>query len=158
MTQKPTRINMFKNRLHNQYGPAVEYADGFKLYSMNGVRFSTELAEKFILPKDLDAKKVLSIKNVEQRAEVIKKFGIGKLFYQLKPQKLDSQNNYELYSISLYQGVPRIYLKMDNPSIEEVHIEAVDPECRTVEQALQWRNFGTIEIPKAGFTQPLILT
>jgi hypothetical protein len=32
------------------------------------------------------------------------------------------------------------YLKMVNPSIGTFHVEGVDPQCATVEQALNWRN------------------
>jgi hypothetical protein len=52
----------------------------------------------------------------------------------------------------------RVYLKMPNPSIEEIHIEAVPPDVESVEQALAFRNFGTYDIEKGKFIPPTQLT
>lgn len=159
VTPKPAKICMVNNRLHNANGPALEWVDGYKLYALNGVRFSGEMSKFISTPiAELDYKAVLNIKNVEQRAEVIKRVGIDKLFTYLAPTLIDSGRGYQLYEIKVYEDSPRIYLKMDNPSVPEVHIEAVHPDCKTVDQALNWRNLGTVELPKTGFIAPLILT
>lgn len=157
ISQHPVSIKMTNQRLHNPTGPAMEYTDGFKLYAINGVRFDVDIAEKFIeTPVDKIAyDDVLGIKNAEQRSEIIKKIGINKLFNHLKPKKLHTADGYELYSVSVVQGVDRIYLKMQNPSIDEVHVEAVHPDCKTVQQALYWRNFGDLNDK---FVKPRILT
>lgn len=149
---------MKNGRLHKDLGPAVLFSDGFNVHSLNGVRFEGDMIEFIRKPASgLDPKKILNIRNTEQRAEVIKKFGIDKLFWELKPKKLHAENGYELYSVPVYEDMPRIYLKMQNPSVDEVHIEAVPPDVRTVAQALQWRNFGTIQLPKGGFVPPVVL-
>lgn len=159
VTPKPAKINMVNGRLHNANGPALEFLDGYRLYALNGVRFSGEMAKFVSTPiNELDHKEVLNIKNVEQRAEVIKRVGIDKLFSALGPKLIDSSRGYDLFEIKVYEDSPRIYIKMDNPSVPEVHIEAVHPDCRTVEQALNWRNLGSVELPKEGFLAPLILT
>lgn len=156
----PDTLHMINGRLHNTNGPAMVWGDDLKIYSLNGVNFSTALAEKFIIKSNVDIRPedILGIKNVEQRAEVIKKYGINQLFHHLKPVLLDTQGTYELYSVPVYADAPRIYLKMNNPSIKEIHIEAVAPECRTVEQALNWRNFGIFDVSKGTFIAPMILT
>ena len=156
LTEKPTEIHMKNGRLHNENGPAVLYEDGFACYALNGVRFQDDMTKFITTPADqLDAAEVLNIRNSEQRAESIKKLGINKLFWKLKPTRLDAADEYELFQIKLYEDVPRIYLKMANPSVEETHIEAVHPDCRTVAQALSWRNFGSAT---DSFIKPLILT
>lgn len=153
-----------ENRLHNENGPAVVYGDGFKLYFSHGVSFNGNDMERFIdTPADqLNPEEILKIGNVEQRAEMIKKYGIGKLFDKLKPTKLDSKtvedgsgvkHPYSLYRVKIGEN-DRIYLRMENPSIEETHIEAVHPDCKTVTDALSWRNMGTIQ----AFTPPVALT
>ena len=157
ITEKPTVLTINSTGvLHTTTGPAIKYSDGYELYALNGVRI-TELAHLMLAganPKD-----ILNVKNTEQRAELIKHYGIDKLFYELKPTLLDKANGYELYSISVYEGIPRIYLKMDNPSVpDEVHIEAVHPDCKAVDQALNWRNIGNVELPDGGFVPPVILT
>jgi hypothetical protein len=42
--------------------------------------------------------------------------------------------------LNLGDGRNRPYLKMINPSIGTYHIEGVHPECKTVKEALIWRN------------------
>ena len=37
-------------------------------------------------------------------------------------------------------GRIRPYLKMINPSTNDIHFEGVHPQCNTVESALAWRN------------------
>jgi hypothetical protein len=156
VSEMPKTLYMQHGRMHRDLEQAISYSDGFGIYALNGVRFTEDMIKFVITPaKDLNPEEILNIKNVEQRAEIIKKFGIAKLFKELKPKKLDSQESYELYEIDLKAYRPRIYLKMQNPSIDEVHIEAVAPECKTVEQALNWRNFGEINDK---FTKPLVLT
>lgn len=53
---------------------------------------------------------------------------------------VDQDGDYELLWLGLEDGRTRPYLKMKNPSIGVYHIEGVHPTCRTVRQALNWRN------------------
>ena len=151
---KPSEIHMENKRLHREGGPAISY-DGFYTWALNGVRVEPWMAET---PVDqLDTKKVLNIKNVEQRAEVIKRIGVTKLFSQLPKTFLDNMDDYELGSLNFSEGIypERIYLKMKNPSVDEIHIESVHQDCKTVKEALSWRNFGSIEVP---YIAPKVLT
>jgi len=158
ISEKPTECHLSSTgRLHNGSGAALKYGDGYSIYSLNGVNMYG--LERFIDETDkIKPKEVLDIVNVEQRAELIKLIGIENLFNELKPELMDSQNDYELYKIPLYEDSPRIYLKMKNPSVDEIHLEAVHPECTSVSQALHWRNFGDTNLPTTGFEQPIILT
>lgn len=160
VTQKPTELHFnAEKRLHNTKGPAIAYADGYSLYALNGVKMDG--CEALMKP-GTRGKDILDVKNVEQRAELIKLHGIQNLFNDLNPELLDSARGYELYKITIYKDdsrvQPRIYLKMNNPSVDEVHVEAVHPDCATVDQALSWRNFGTYDIGKGAFVAPLVLT
>lgn len=156
VTPKPAELHMnSRNRLHRVGAPAVTYLDGYSLDALNGVRLT---GLEHLNRPDANPKDIIAVKNVEQRGELIKAFGVAKLLDHLKVSVLDSQGDYSLLSVPIFDDgrtAPRIYLKMNNPSVEEVHIEAVDPACRTVGEALSWRNFGTAEIP---FVPPVILT
>lgn len=152
VTERPVKYSSKNNVLHCEDGPAIEYSDGYAVYVLNGVRMS---GVEHLMSKDANPKDILNVKNAEQRAELIKLFGIDKLFYELNPQKLDTYEGYELYSVMVYEGIPRIYLKMNNPSVDEVHIEAVHPDCTTVKQALAWRNTGTVT---DDYISPMVLT
>lgn len=42
------------------------------------------------------------------------------------------------------------YLEMVNPSVGTIHLEGINPKCKTIDEALTWRN-GTDK-------RPLVLT
>lgn len=157
VTAQPAEVHMQFNKLHRSGGPAITYTDStLEVYALNGISFSGDMVRYVRDPvESLNPMDVLSIRNVEQRAEIIKRIGITKMFIQLRPELLDTSDGYDLYRIDLEAYTPRIYLKMQNPSVDEIHIEGVHPDCKTVSQALNWRNFGTVSGP---FTKPLILT
>lgn len=159
ITRKPTEIHVRDNRLHNPDGAAILYRDGFAVYAINGVRFTGDEI-KYVTSKasEIDPQKVLGIRNVEQRSEIIRKIGINRMFTALSPKLLDrkTEHNYELYAVTVRaEAGVRKYLKMQNPSVDEIHLEAVHPDCSTVEEALVWRNTGKLGIR---FDAPLALT
>ena len=147
-SEKPTNINMHKNVLHNETGPSIKYADGFEVYSLNGVRVPKELV--MTKPENLNCKKWLKENNVEIRREFVRKVGIERVCSQLKAKCVDKKGKYELLILDIGDGRKRPYLKMLNPSIGTYHIEGVEPQIKTVEDAIVWRN-GTKE-------EPVILT
>jgi hypothetical protein len=153
---QPTKLSLINGRLHNSNAPVISYA-GFDIYALNGVVFNDEMIRFITTPVDkLSPQDILAIKNVEQRAEVIKRVGIQKLFAHLDTKKLDHQNDYELHQIIINENwKPRKYLLMKNPSVDEIHLEAVHPDCNTVESALNFRNFGSTT---GVFIQPIKLT
>ena len=59
----------------------------------------------------------------------------------------DQEVEYELLSIDLGEPQKRIYLQMVNPSLLIPIIEGVSPDCKTVEDALNFRN-GTKKLPE----------
>lgn len=152
VSERPVAIHMKKDRLHSAEGPALEYGDGFAVWALNGVRMNG--VEHLMLP-NADPKAILNVKNAEQRAELIKLYGIEKLFWELNPKLLDKEDGYELYTVPVYEAIPRVYLKMQNPSVDEIHIEPVDPKCYTVKEALAWRNTGKVDVP---YVKPIVLT
>lgn len=60
------KISWQNNRLSSTTGASVEYADGYKLHSINGVVFTEELWKKVTNPK-VHPKDIFAIKNQEQR-------------------------------------------------------------------------------------------
>jgi hypothetical protein len=124
--------------LHNEKGPVVKYSDGFSLYSLNGVLVPESLVET---PADkLEAKLILKEKNAEIRREIVRKIGIERVCLDLGAKITDKMDDYELLLLDLQDGRHRPYLKMINPSIGTFHIEGVHPDCKTVKEALAWRN------------------
>jgi len=146
LVDKPEYIKMEKGQLHCSTGPSIKYKDGFCIYSLNGVRVSKELVETPL--EKLDPKLVMTEKNAEVRREIVRKIGIERFIQKCGAKSLDKSKDgmYELLGIDIGDGRIRPYLKMRNPSIATWHVEGVHPNCKTVADALKFRN-GTTEVP-----------
>ena len=124
--------------LHGDGVPAVSWESGERLHFLNGVRVSGELA---LTPaRELSARLVLTTRNAEIRREVVRKIGLERVVTELGAVRVDSVGDYELLLLDLGDRRRRPFLKMRNPSVGVFHIEGVHPDCRTVREALAWRN------------------
>jgi hypothetical protein len=129
-----------RNRLHCNNGPAMEYPDGWSIYALNGVVMKSVYV---MTPAErLDPVDILKESNVDIRRELLRKLGIPRMISYGK--EIDRQGNYRLIDMSaIFRGswidyAP--YLLMQSPSVDGAqHMEGVSPECRTVEQAINWR-------------------
>ena len=140
VSKKPVEVHFVDGNYHNENGMAVRYEDGFGIYMLNGVNVPEWLVMTPV--EEMEATKFAEIKNVEVRREFIRKIGIEHLVDELDCELLDKQDDYELVLIDLGGDTGKWpYLKMKNPSLENTwHIEAVGEECKTVEDALKFRN------------------
>ena len=127
-----------EGQLHCETGPAVKFADGWGVWALNGVRLTQEIVET--PASELDPKLVTTTENAEWRREIVRKIGIERICEALNAKSVDKDGEYELLMLTLGDRRQRPYLKMRNPSIGVFHIEGVSPECRTVQQALNFRN------------------
>ena len=156
VSEKPIEIHMENGRLHNESGPSILYEDGFSVYSLNGIRVPKWVVET--PAKDIPVKKILEEKNVEIRRELIRKVGIQSIYENTNHTKIDTQDSYELIELDL-GGITARYLKMNNPSVDAIHLEGVPMECDSVKKALAWRN-GQWEVGQDfdNFIEPEVLT
>ncbi len=147
--ERPSVIYMKDKRLHKEGAPSVEYPDGTKCWSLNGVAVPQWLAET---PWDkLDCSEFPKITNVQVRREFVRKVGVERLCKEMGSVILDKQGDYELHEIDLQGATGKWpYLKMLNPSIGTWHMECVGKTCKTVRDALRFRNQSDLE--------PLMLT
>jgi hypothetical protein len=137
------QLQLNGEQLHAANGPAVSWPEGEEQYFfLNGVQVPREIVET--PASQLDPRLLLQERNTEVRREIVRKVGIERVCQALDAQCLDSQGNYELLLLDLQDGRTRPFLKMRNPSIGVYHIEGVAPECRTVAEALAWRNQSDI--------------
>ncbi len=133
-----------RNRLHCETGMALAYPDGWGIYALNGIKMKPEYV---LTPaKDINPEMIMKETNVDQRRELIRKVGVDRLASYGK--KIHKEGDYELIDMSpVLAGIQYApHLLMKNPSVEDTwHLEGVAPECKTVEQAINWRA-GNIEI------------
>ena len=146
LSEKPIEIKRnTQGQLSNLNGYAIKWADGYELYRIDGVRLdgnewiTTEPIEK------ITREKILSIENVDARRCLIKRIGIEKTIQILGAEIVDTYESkvggkYELLLVDYDGRGKRPYLKMSSQSIEADHIEGVPTNCRTVKEALMFRN------------------
>jgi len=143
-SDKPTKCYWKGNNLHNDNGKAVEYADGWGWYVLNGVVMKEEYVTT---PADrIKPESILAEENVDMRRELIRKVGVEKMMSYGKI--IEESNGYKLLDMAkLFRGIPYApFLLMRNPSVADTsHLEGVSPECHTIEQAINWRA-GNISI------------
>ena len=133
------RLNS-RDRLHCDIGPALEYPDGWRVYALNGVVMKPDYV---LTPSSsLEPDVVLREPNAEIRRELLRKIGVSRMVGY--GRVIDRRGNYQLIDMSpVFRGsgigyAP--YLLMPSASIDGVqHLEGVSPDCRTVEQAINWR-------------------
>jgi hypothetical protein len=129
-----------RGNLHNENDAAFVSGE-CKFYYLHGVPI--EEPEWVTTPiEQIDAGRILEIRNVDLRRELIRRKGLEQFLGQLFHRVIDQRGNYELLQIVLGESTTQFgtYLKMLNPSIGVWHMEGVPNEIRTVEDALLWRN------------------
>ena len=137
-----------EGRLHADGRAAVAWPDGARLYALHGVLVPAEIA---LTPgSELNPRLVVRERNVEVRRELVRKIGLERLLVALGAKSVDKRGDYELLMLELGDGRARPFLKMRNPSVPVWHVEGVHPDCRTVAEALAWRN-GT-DVPPSVLT------
>ena len=124
----------------------VKYRDGFGGYALNGIVVPKEIA--LLKPEEITKDIILKQENADIRREIVRKLSSEQLINVLDAKVLDKKTielkhqklEYELLNIDLGDKRIRPYLKMINPSINTVHVEGVHPDCKTVLDALKYRN------------------
>jgi hypothetical protein len=94
VSERPTKTSWnVRNRLHNENGPAVEYEDGYTIYSWNGI----SVPRRWIEDKgNIDPNEVIQVQNVEQRAAGAAICGWAKMLSVLKAKIIDKHPNPEI--------------------------------------------------------------
>ncbi len=130
-----------QNRLHAEGEPAIEYADGFSLYSYHGVT----LPEKYgkVHPQQWQAQWLLTEKNAELRRVLIQGIGYARICQELQAIELDTWAEYTLLKIDADIDEESIYLlKMTCPSTGFIHALRVPPDMKSAHEAICWVNWG----------------
>lgn len=146
--RKPLYIHLNdKFQYHSDSSPAMEWSDGFKLYYLNNVQVPDTIV--LTSPHELDPELVLRSDNAEVRREIIRKMTINRFIQKagmtiVDEWKRNADTEYKLGTLSIpNMRIKPTYLIMRNPSIGVFYAEGVPPECKTVREALAWRDEET---------------
>jgi len=129
---------------HNPHRQAISYPDGNGVYILNGIRMEEWMV--MTSADELTGSRILGVSNVDQRREIIRRLGIERVLEKIPHTVLETTHDgmYSLLECDLTPSHSAAkFLKMRNPSIGVWHVEGVHPDCRTVQQAINWRA-GTV--------------
>jgi len=131
-----------RGNLHNDNAPALKSGQ-HEFYFLHGLHIEDP---KFITTpiEQIDAGRILEIRNADLRRELIRRKGLEMFLGQLFHRVIDKRGDYELLQVVIGERTSEFgtYLKMLNPSIGVWHMEGVPNDIRTVDAALLWRNNG----------------
>jgi hypothetical protein len=130
-----------QNRLHAEGEPAIEFIDGYSLYSYHGVT----LPEKYgkIHPQQWQSQWLLLEENAELRRVLIQGIGYARICQELQAIELDICAEYTLLKIDADVDEEPIYLlKMTCPSTGFIHALRVPPNINSAREAIRWVNWG----------------
>ena len=139
---RPTKISFDnEHRLHAEGEPAIQFADGYRLYYYRGV----SLPEKYwVHPHQWQARWLLEEGNAELRRVLIQGIGYARICQELQATEFDSWREYTLLRIDNEIDVEPIYLlKMTCPSTGYIHAMRVPPTMNSAREAISWVNWGT---------------
>lgn len=154
---RPSQLSLDgEARLHAEGEPAIQFADGYSLYSYHGVT----LPEKYgrLHPEQWQAQWLIEEDNAELRRVLIQGIGYSRICQELQATELDSWQEYTLIRVDAdidgvnysdfeaiddsFQREPIYLLKMTCPSTEFVHAMRVPPDMQSAREAIRWVNWG----------------
>jgi len=130
-------------RLHCADGPALEYPDGWKVYSWHGLR----VPERIILsPETLTSAEVMSEPNAEMARVMIERMGMERFMAESKAKVLDSDVDgagqpRRLLSVPAPQGSPHqrmLAVHVTCPSTGHEYMLAVPPQTKSCAEGVAW--------------------
>ena len=132
-TRKPIEIHWQDGLLHNESGPAVLYADGWRIYSIEGVRVDQQIVEK---PETQSLEQINNEENEEKKRIRISRYGWHRYLEEMEAKPIDVATGQWMESL-MQCGDMKILCTYD-PSTGRPYALEVDPECQTCEQAQRY--------------------
>ena len=130
ISEAPTKIVWEDGILHYDQGKAVEYADGYGLYSLKGVTFEEELYWK-IVEEAITAEEVIKIQPIEKRMAAIAMLKPDEMMKQMNGKLIDTgKKETKLYQVDNYMdtGDTEYAMVMECPSTGRIYVEWSPPE------------------------------
>jgi len=128
-----------QNRLHAEGEPAIEFADGWKVYFYHGVRLPEEYGQ--LHPNKWQSQWLLAEENAELRRVLIEGIGYDRICQELEAKQIDSWQQYALLQIDNADVEPICLLKMTCPSTGFIHALRVPPNLTSAREAIRWVNW-----------------
>lgn len=132
-----TRDN--EGRLHNLKGPSVEYADGWGVYSAQGMTVPPNIISK---PDTITVEQIISHENLEIRRFMLEQYGIERFITDSGAVLIDESAYGALYEMPVKRDRFNM-VRVRNSTTEpdgtlRVYFIAVPPTIQTAREAVAW--------------------
>ena len=149
-----------QGRLHNETGPAMQYADGYCLYSWKGRMIDWKQAHVIEKPDTITVDEIEKEENQEIRRVMVERYGQDRYIQDSGAQAIHSDDFGTLYKKDMAGGdEPLVMVKVTNSTIEpdgtwKDYWLRVPPDTKTAREGVAW----TFGIEKEKEYAPLIQT
>lgn len=139
VSARPEEVHLDENnRLHNPYGPAVKWKDGYKNYFIHGMSVPADWIEN---PQNINANRVLRESNVELRRVLMHLMGMEKFMIEAKAQVVDEWIDgggqpCKLLRLETSDDEPYQVYQFKDPSTGKTGILRVSPDVKTCKEAV----------------------
>jgi hypothetical protein len=158
--RKPIRlVRNPAGRLHYDHDKAIEWADGYGFYYLNGIEFDQNTWQKIVDEKFTLSDLAKGDLNAEQRAVAVSMLRADRLLKQVNAEKIGTgKRGVELYKVPNFMntGNTEYCMKLEHPSIKgKYYIEWVEPklgkkgdvdECMARSRGITKEQYLTAEI------------
>jgi hypothetical protein len=134
MSRKPIICSLENGVIHNDFGPAIAYKDGFAAYAIHGVRVDEQIVMR---PETQTLNQIKQEDNEEVKRIRIERYGWQKYLQDTNAKVLDVSTHPQ-WMESLMQTDNMKILCTYDPSTGRIYSLEVDPRCNTCEQAQRY--------------------
>ena len=145
VSETPKKINWKDKLLHSTEYKAVEYSDGYGLYSIHGVKFTEEQFKKSQTASTAD---ILSWEDIDQRSVLLRDRPLEELLEEVPKKLIDKTEEcggYELYEIELKDIGEAKILSYKGWSSDKPYVKFVNPESNNCLETVSRLRKQTVE-------------
>ena len=122
-----------RGRLHSLIGPAVQYPDKWKIYSVHGVRVPRDIIEN---PNGITVNRIREETNAEVRRVMIDLFTPERYLIESGASEISRDKWGILYRADLPNDEPLVMVFYKDASTAREYFHRVHPECRPIRRLL----------------------
>ena len=147
--QNPISVVWNGDLLHNESGPAVEFADGFKIYSIDGITVDEQIV---MAPETQTLQQIALDDNSDRKAIRIARYGWPRYLRETNALKIDSRDN-ELEGtkealFALPDGETRLVVTCPTGRVFTMGVGDRPFEIKTCDEAQKWIHRGRVMLSR----------
>ena len=132
---KSRQVN-YRNQLHNETGPAVEWRCGHKIWALDGVELTQQIVE---FPESLKIEQIQNERDNDVKRIMLERFGLARYIDEAKLKMVDERQCFISNTMEqLYTDNDVNYLAAVDPSGAGIVVLPVPLTENTCEKAQQW--------------------